>query len=304
MALELTSTRRRTPLAETTFVTRVPSYMDGLGAVRPRARPRLLPPLSQQCPRGTDDTIEWRRRDGRPGVRYGDHSPGPAWDDYRVVCRPRAASKRAFFRRPRRYKRFARGIGETTFVTRVPPYIQGDLGQHAYGPRGEATRELMGFGDLDASVATSEVQGLLRKAGYCDVGPVDNRWGPNTEGALREFAEDQAARRAGAALYVAAEDWSAERRSGTVRLDSGLLGKLRFAAAGETDECPMVPVSPPTREPALEPMPGEDEGVMRASVFASPMLWLGIAAAAGVAYYAYTQYEGGSDDMMMMPPRL
>lgn len=251
MALELTSTRRRAPLSETTFVTRVPPY------------------------------IQTYIGDGQQRLR-------------------------------RPHGRLRRGLNETTFVTRVPPYIQtyiGDMSARMYDDegramgRGESARELLGFGGLDAQVSTRQLQTMLRKLGFCQTGRVDNRWGPNTAGALAAFAAREAASRPGAAAYVAGVDWSATNGSGTVRLDSGLLGKLTFQSAGRTDGCaPMQPIpgGGGGAEPDIDPGVYEEDG---GSIFTSPWFWVGLAVIGGVGYYAYTQMDGG-DSMLMMPPRL
>lgn len=252
MALELTSTSRRTPLHETTFVTKVPPYVQ-----------TYL---------------------GEPQVRLR-----------------------------RRHLRMNR-LGETTFVKRVPPYIQTYLGQHEYdargralaqhdyGARGEREREMMGFGALDSRVSTADLQRLLRRAGYCDAGVVDNLWGPNTQSALERYMAEGVRRTPGGDQIYTSSDYSASRRASSVQIDSGLLAKLRNSAAGMTDDCPMQPIRTSQR---TAPPPPEEEPyyeAQTASVFSNPLLWLGIAAAVGVGYYAYTQR--GSDDMMMNPPRL
>jgi hypothetical protein len=246
--LELTTTRRRTPLAETTFVKRVPNYIQTyLGSYSPGMR-----------------------RSGRDFRPYGLGKP-----EVRAV--------------PPYIKTY---LGETG-VRRTPPWIQTYLGGY------DGSREMMGFGALDASSPTSQIQGNLRKAGYCQVGRVDNRWGPRTAGALARFAMEHA-RRGSAGAYVAGVDWVAENGSGTVRLDSGLLGKLRFAAAGQRDECAMEPTS--SGGGGGGSTYPEDEGgagATQAGVFSNPMLWLGLAAAAGVFWYVSQEDQG---EMMLMPP--
>jgi len=254
--LELTTTRRRAPLAETTFVTKVPPY------------------------------IQTYIGDGQQQALH------------------------------RRHLRLRRGLSETTFVTRVPPYIQtylGGLGARMYDDDGNAlaarmydergqARELLGFGALDATVGTRELQTMLRKIGFCQTGPADNLWGPNTAGALAAFAAREAASRPGAAAYVAGVDWMAENRATTVRLDSGLLGKLRFQSAGQTDECASGGGGGGGGGPMV-PLPDYDaDGADTGSIFRNPWLWAGIAAVVGVGYYAYTKMD--DDRMMMSPPRL
>ncbi|HMO94945.1 MAG TPA: hypothetical protein PKD27_02425, partial [Tepidiformaceae bacterium] len=119
--LELTTTRRRAPLSETTFVTKVPPYI--------------------QTYLGEQQALH------------------------------------------RRHLRLRRGLSETTFVTKVPPYIQTYLGARMYDDAGNAlearmyderghARELLGFGALDATVSTRELQTMLRKIGFCSTGAV------------------------------------------------------------------------------------------------------------------------------------
>ncbi len=283
MSLELTTTRRRAPLAETVFVTKQPPYIQtyiGETGVQ------TVPPYQGTYVGGL----------GRTGVMQQ--------------------------RLRRRHMRLQRGLNETVFVTKQPPYIQtyiGDLGARMYDAEGRAlaarmydsegraisghsrTREMMGFGALDSTVSTRELQTLLRQAGYCQTGAVDNLWGRNTAGAMIDFVEDLVVRE-GSRAYGAATDWAASNRSNTVRIDSGLLGKLRFAAAGNTDSCPSRGTRTPRPDTGVPDM--EDEFMEETpGVLSNPMLWLGVAAVAAVGIYAYTQ-SGRQDDMMMMPPRL
>ena len=164
-------------------------------------------------------------------------------------------------------------------------------------------REMDGFGALDATVGTRELQEMLRKLGFCEAGAIDGLWGPNTNGALVAFTDQ---RRAGVAMiaFQAGVDWEAPFRASTVRIDSRLLRKLRLDSAGLTDECAMIPNREPrprTPTPQLDP---ESTGYEAdsGSIWSNPWLWAGVAAVAAVGFYAYKRMDDG--DMMMSPPRL
>lgn len=188
-----------------------------------------------------------------------------------------------------------RGLNETTYVFNVGDRRAGKT--LAY----EQESALMGFGALDGSVPTREVQSTLRKLLYCtgaDGRPlaVDGEFGPNTEFALSRLVSATA----GGSQVQSGQLFAAAAGDSSVRVDMSWWSTIAASAAGRTDTCATRSGGGGSSNTggsggasssgaAPPPAPAEESSWMT-----SPWTWLGIAAVAGIGFYAWQNRDDSS----------